>query len=109
MTARAPEDPLAFIQRCVRERRVYWTYHLNMRIAGRNISRDEILTAVDTHAVIESYPEDKYRPSYLVMAVGGTSAFHVLFASDVEGNNVRIATAYRPNLDEWEEDLKPER
>ena len=30
-----PEDPLAFIVRCVREHRVYWTYHVNMRV-GRS-------------------------------------------------------------------------
>ncbi|MCY4506786.1 MAG: hypothetical protein OXG35_07470 [Acidobacteria bacterium] len=29
-----PADPLAFIMRCVRERRIYWTYHVNMRLAG---------------------------------------------------------------------------
>jgi len=26
-----PTDALAFIQRCVRERKVHWTYHVNMR------------------------------------------------------------------------------
>ena len=32
--------------------------------------------------------------------------FHVLFAADADGDNVRIVTAYRPNADEWESDLK---
>ena len=61
-------DALAFIQRCVRERKVYWTYHVNMRLAGRHISRDELLVATETYEIIESYPEDKYLPSYLVWA-----------------------------------------
>ena len=70
---RLPTDPLGFIRRCVRERRVYWTYHVNMRLAGRYISRDELLEATETYEIIESYPEDKYLPSYLVWATSGAA------------------------------------
>lgn len=101
-----PPDALAFIQRCVRERKVYWTYHVNMRMAGRYISRDVLLGSTESYEIIESYPEDKYFPSYLVWATSGGRAFHVLFAADIDGDNVRIVTAYRPNTDEWESDLK---
>ena len=101
-----PTDALAFIQRCVRERKVYWTYHVNMRSAGRHISRDAILEATGTYEIIESYTEDKYLPSYLVWATSAGGPFHALFAADVDGDNVRIVTAYRPNADEWESDLK---
>jgi len=73
-----------------------WTLHFARR-TGRG-DRD--------HEIIESYPEDKYLPSYLVWATSGAGPFHVLFAADVEGDNVRIVTAYRPNADEWESDLK---
>jgi Domain of unknown function (DUF4258) len=73
-----PEDPLAFIQRCVQRRQLYWTYHINMRLQGRFISRQHILDAVDTYEVIESYPEDKYLPSYLVYATVEDEVFHVL-------------------------------
>lgn len=103
---RLPTDPLAFIRRCVRERRVYWTYHVNMRLAARHISRHEVFAAVDSYELIESYPEDKYLPSYLVWGASRQGPFHVLFAADVEGENVRIVTAYRPSADEWESDSK---
>ena len=103
---KTPEDVLGFIQQCVRERRVYWTYHVNMRLAGRHISRDEIFGAVDTYEIIESYPDDKYLPSYLIFATTEGATFHVLFAADVEGDNVRVVTAYRPSPNEWETDLK---
>lgn len=103
---KVPDDALVFIQRCVRERKIYWTYHVNMRLAGRYLTRDEILDAVDSYEIIESYPEDKYLPSYLVLAAGG---FHVQFATDVEGDNVRIVTAYRPDPNEWESDMKTRR
>ena len=79
---------------------------MNMRLAGRFLTRDEILNAVDSYEIIEPYPEDKYLPSYLVLAA---TSFHVQFATDVEGENVRIVTAYRPDPNEWELDLKTRR
>ena len=101
-----PDDPLAFIQACVQERRLYWTYHVNMRLEGRYIARQAILAAVDTYEVVEAYPRDKYLPSYLVLAHDSGVPFHVLFATDIAGDNVRIVTAYRPSASEWEADGK---
>ena len=95
----AAGDPLEFIKRCVRERKILWTYHVNMRLERRHITRSEILEAVDSYLLVESYPEDKYLPSYLLL---GGESFHVLFAVDFENDNVRVVTAYRPDPNEWE-------
>lgn len=104
-----PDNPLEFIKQCVHAHRVQWTYHVNMRLAGRHISRNEILDAVDTYTIIESYLDDKYLPSYLVLALRTGDAFHVLFALDVDGDNVRVVTAYHPSPEEWEPDLRSRR
>jgi hypothetical protein len=77
-----------------------------MRLAGRYLTRTAILDAIDSFEVVEEYPQDKYLPSYLVL---GASSFHVQFAVDVEGDNVRVVTAYRPDADQWESDLKTRR
>ena len=104
-----PADPLRFIQECVRNRRVLWTYHVNMRLRGRFIRREAVLAAVESYEIIEAYPEDKYLPSYLVLGQSAGEVFHVLFAADVEGNNVRVVTVYRPSEGEWEDDWKTRR
>jgi len=104
-----PDDPLDFIKRCVKDRKINWTFHVNMRLRGRYIPRRMILESVESFEIIEAYPEDKYLPSYLAFSRHGDYAFHVLFAVDVAGENVRIITAYRPNPEEWEEDLKTRR
>ena len=104
-----PDDPLQFIKARLRARRIYWTYHVNMRIEGRHITRDEILQAIDSYEAIESYPDDKYLPSYLLLGHSAQTAFHVLFAVDVEGDHVRIVTAYRPDPEEWEADMRTRR
>jgi hypothetical protein len=104
-----PENPLAFIQRHVKERKIYWTYHVNMRLAQRFIPRSAVLDSVESFEILESYPEDKYLPSYLVYASHEDVVFHVLFALDEKGDNVRVVTAYRPTISEWGRDLKTRR
>jgi hypothetical protein len=104
-----PKDPLLFIQDCVKQRQVLWTYHVNMRLKARSIAREGILGAVESFEIIESYPEDKYLPSYLIHAQTSGEVFHVLFATDVPEQNVRIVTAYRPNPAEWSAALRRRR
>jgi hypothetical protein len=77
--------------------------------AGRFIPREAILAAVTTFEFVEAYPEDKYATSYLILARHGSDVFHVLFATDVEGHNVRVVTSCRPGPGEWQADLKARR
>ncbi|MBM3334712.1 DUF4258 domain-containing protein [Candidatus Sumerlaeota bacterium] len=109
MTALIPSDPLRFIKDHVRDGRVLWTYHVNMRLAERHISRQEVLGAVDSYEIIEQYPKGRHLPCYLVLARFEGDAFHVVFAVDVEGGNVRVVTAYWPDPGEWDIDLKTRR
>lgn len=82
---------------------------MNVRLAGRFIARETILDAVDTYELVEAYPADKYLPSYPILARCSANTFHVLFAADVEGDNVRVVTSYRPDPGEWEPDQKTRR
>ena len=83
-----PDDALSFIRDCLRDGRIYWTYHVNMRLGQRFIARETIIHAADTYEIVEAYPEDRYFPSYLLVGREGDDAFHVLFGADVEGRNV---------------------
>ncbi|MHB0978714.1 MAG: DUF4258 domain-containing protein [Thermoleophilia bacterium] len=83
-----------------------WTYHVNTRLEGRSVVRGVIIGAANNYEIVESYPEDKYLPSYLLLARPAGDAIHVLFAADVSGDNVRVVTAYRPGPDEGMDDLK---
>lgn len=104
-----PDDPLAFIHRCISEGKILWTYHVQMRLKGRTISREAILRAVGTYETIESYPDDKYLPSYLIYCESQEGVAHIHIATDVAGDNVRIVTIYRPSVDEWMPDRKTRR
>lgn len=65
-----------------------------------------ILNAIDTFELIETYPDDKYLPSYLLYGRCEGEEFHVLFAVDVQEQNVRVVTAYRPDKSDWGRDLR---
>ena len=80
-----------------------------MRLKDRFISRENIIRSSETFEIIESYPQDKYLPSYLVYAQSEGEVFHILFAVDVSEDHVRIVTAYRPNENDWELGLKKRR
>jgi hypothetical protein len=101
-----PEDPLAFIRRCVMERHILWTHHVTMRMQMRCVEREAILSSVPSFEIIESYPHDKYLPSYLVYLHAHGSVYHALFAVDIRADNVRVVTAYRPSPEEWDISLK---
>lgn len=100
---------LASIKSCVQRRRIRWTYHINMRLKGRFIPREAVLLSVDSYEIIEEYPQDKYLPSYLVYTEYGADVIHILIAIDSANDMATIITAYRPDREEWEDDLKTRR
>jgi hypothetical protein len=106
---REPTDSLDFIRHCLRTRRVLWTHHVNMRLGQRAITRGMVLQATDSFEIIETYPDVRSLPSCLLLGRAGTDALHVVVALDIEGDTVRILTAYRPDPAQWEDDLKTRR
>ena len=77
-----------------------------MRLKGRSISRHAIVDSYHRYEIIDQYPQDKYLPSYLVRSEYENDILHILFAVDVKADNIRIITAYRPTLDDWEDGFR---
>lgn len=71
---------------------------------GALYSRRMVLEAAEIE-IIESYPNDKYMPSYLIFARHGGTILHLLFATDTANCNVRLVTAYHPNSAVWNDDM----
>ena len=61
-----PKDPLSFIKRCVKLKKIKWTYHVNMRMKGRFISREDIINSLEQYEIIEELKkrkeQDKEKP-----------------------------------------------
>jgi len=61
-------------------------------VAG-SFQSSSVILQINGYEIVESYPDDKYLPSYLLLGQAAGRQFHALFAVDVDGDNVRIVTA----------------
>ena len=87
------------------ERKVKWSTHAAARIRERGLRRDDILTCIKDGELIEDYPEDFPHPSCLIYGHAvDERIIHVVAGCDEE--YVYIITAYIPNLQKFESDLK---
>jgi hypothetical protein len=75
--------------------------HAFRRVVERNISEQDIREAGANEEVIESYPQDKYSPSGLLLGftrAGRALHFQVSFA---ESDVTKIVTIYEPDPSAW--------
>jgi hypothetical protein len=75
-----------------------------MRLQERRLTGRVLGEAVEMLEVVEEYPKDKYLPSFLLRGEVPEFVFHVLVATDLEGDNIRVVTMYVPDPLEWEQD-----
>jgi len=81
------------------------TKHAKNRLSERGISIEDIKNAIKTGEVIRQYEDDKPFPSCLLLGSSMKNEQIHVVASTNEGY-LYIITAYYPNDDEWDQDLK---
>jgi hypothetical protein len=80
-----------------------------MRLQQRSLGSEMLLGGTGSLEILESYPDDKYLPSFLVRGVFEGMVFHAQIATDVEARNVRVVTMYIPDKEEWDSELRVRR
>ena len=78
-----------------------FTLHAFERAVERNISEREIREAGAGALVIESYPDDKYGPSCLLLGFTHTGRPLHIQVSLAETPDLRVVTIYEPDPYEW--------
>jgi hypothetical protein len=73
-----------------------------MRLEQRSLGSEMLLKGAHSVEIIESYPDDKYLPSFLVRGEVEGRVFHAQIATDVEARNIRVVTMYIPSREEWD-------
>ena len=79
------------------------TQHCLKRITERNIELSRVVAAVLHGEVVEDYPNDYPFPSCLILNDG------LYVVAGLGDSKAWLITAYTPNRDEWESDLKTRR
>ncbi len=87
---------------------IRWTGHILKRLMQRGIFQASVVQAIRSGEIIEQYPDDYPYPSCLLL--GTTEAGEALhIVCGIGKGEVWLITAYHPDPDEWESDLKTRR
>lgn len=96
------------IKKYLQERKVYWTKHCLNRLSQRNILIKDVKTAIANGRILEYYYEDYPFPSCLIQGYSlSNKILHIICG--MSDNKVYMITAYYPDSDRWEEDMKTRR
>ena len=99
---------IEFIRKSVLQKRIIWTKHCLNRINQRDILILDVKTAINNGKIIEYYYEDYPYPSCLIVGKD-TSGSVIHIVCGINSNLIYIITAYYPDSDEREEDMKTRR
>ena len=85
---------------------VLFSGHAVRRMFERGLTSDRILSVLRKGEVIDSYPDDRPYPSYLVLAFAGGQPLHVVVAVDESSKMAVVVTVYTPDSALWGDDFK---
>lgn len=88
---------------------IRWQRHALERMAGRGITRDSVKQVLLEGEIIEEYINDRPYPSGLFLGWIDKQPLHVVAAVDMKNEWCYVITAYRPDLEHFEEDFKTRR
>jgi len=91
------------------EGRVRWRNHALERMMERGIARQQVKQVLEHGEEITSYQDDQPFPSVLLDGRQGDDVLHVVVAFDESETYCYVITAYKPDLDHFESDLKTRR
>jgi len=88
---------------------VEWQRHALERIIERGIPRKAVKEVLINGEIIENYPDDAPYPSALFLGWISNEPLHVVAALDSLTGWCFIITAYKPDLEYFEQDYKTRR
>lgn len=96
------------IEKCLTHGKIIWSRHCLNRINQRKILISDIEMAIKNGNIIEYYYDDYPYPSCLILGRDkNNKEIHIVCGICEE--NIYMITAYHPNIDKWEKDMKTRR
>jgi len=93
-----PQDLIVQIRAAFRTGQYEVSRHAAVRMLRRVIRSGDIEEAIADAEIIETYPDDKYGPSVLILGLTRTGRpLHIQVAYE----RMRIVTVYEPDPTEW--------
>lgn len=96
------------LKELVADNRIKWSVHCLERMGERDISRADVKKCICNGEIIEDYPNDFPHPSCLIFGYSvNNKILHVVAGTNEE--ELYIITAYFPNSNKFESDMKTRR
>ncbi|MBU1404638.1 MAG: DUF4258 domain-containing protein [Proteobacteria bacterium] len=86
-----------------------FTGHAIQRIFERRISVADVKTVIETGQIIDTYPDDRPHPSFLLLGFRKNTPIHVVVAKDQSDGKCFIITLYIPDDMVWQPDYQTRR
>ncbi len=78
------------------------TDHADQRTQSRQLDIEDVLHSVRNGEIIQSYPQDRPHPSYLIYGKDRTGEpVHSVWAYDEQSEQATLIAVYRPNPAIW--------
>jgi hypothetical protein len=90
-------------------RNVVFSDHAVGRMFERNISEEDIEHVLVHGEVIESYPDDRPDPSFLLFAMVLGRPLHVVIGLNVPEERCTVIILYKPDIRKFEPDFRTRR
>jgi hypothetical protein len=88
------------------KRNVVFSDHAVGRMFERNISEEDIEHVLEHGKVIESYPDDRPDPSFLLFAMIGNRPLHVVIGLNEPEERCTVITLYQPDIRKFGPDFQ---
>ncbi len=96
------------IRKCILKRNIVWTKHCLNRLSQRDISISDVKIAINNGMILEYYYDDYPYPSCLIIGYStNKKILHVVCG--IKDYTLYIITAYYPDTNKWEDDMKTRR
>ena len=96
------------LQALCNDKNIAVTKHAKIRLTERGITIGDIQNAIRLGEIIRQYEDDKPFPSCLLLGQTAQNKYIHVVAS-IDDEVLYIITAYYPDVNEWEADLKTRR
>jgi len=96
------------IKKYISQGKIIWTRHCLNRLTQRNILISDVKKSISNGSIIEYYYDDYPYPSCLILGKGKNSR-NIHIVCGVNQEFIYIITAYYPDSDNWEKDMKTRR
>lgn len=93
------------IRQKMNSKKIQWTNHCLNRLNQRDILIKDVEVAIKNGKVIETYSDDFPFPSCLILGKASNNQnLHVVCG--IGNDKLYIVTAYRPDIVQWDKDMK---